>query len=566
MRTQLRFFSILLFLAVTMLVRYSVAIAQDLGEGSVAQVNIGSSSITWESKVSNDGMVLKISGPNDFYFEQEYGVGKNPSFRFSDKANGSYTYELKTIPTISKQVKEALASVTEENRYAVEKQLREAGKLPESQSQSGAFFISNGAVVNNDADEVDPNKDIQHLDDVIANFSLCVGTDCVNGENFGFDTIRLKENNLRIHFDDTSNSGSFPANDWRITVNDSINGGESKFTIDDATAGRTPFTIRAGAPSNSLYIDSAGDVGMGTSNPVVNAHAVDGNTPTVRLEQDGSSGFTPQTWDVAGNEANFFIRDVTNGSKLSFRIRPGAPESSIDIQNDGGIHFNGSGNFGFGTTTPQRKMHIIGSDGKVSSFPSSLGGKDAFIVENNGNVNIGLITGSTGASALKFYRDGAAGFVGYINYDNTKKTMDFYVEDNGSLMQLNSSGDLSLSGALSQNSDINAKMDIIPVDNQEVLVRLVEIPVSTWSYKDDGADIRHMGPMAQDFYAAFELGQDDRHISPLDTSGATLAAVQALYELSQEKDAQIAELEQQNEALEARLEALEAIVSELANE
>ena len=61
----------------------------------------------------------------------------------------------------------------------------------------------------------------------------------------------------------------------------------------------------------------------------------------MRLEQNNSGGFTAQTWDVAGNEANFFVRDVTGGSRLPFRIRPGAPTSSIDI--------NASGNVGIGT-------------------------------------------------------------------------------------------------------------------------------------------------------------------------------------------------------------------------
>ncbi|MCB0207991.1 MAG: tail fiber domain-containing protein [Anaerolineae bacterium] len=558
MHTRSRFFSTLLFLAVTMLLGYSMAMAQEGEDGPVARVIIGSSSITWQSKVSNDGILLKISGPNTFYFEKTYPPGEDPSFRFSDKANGSYTYELITVPTISNQVKEALASVTEENRYAVEKQLREAGKLPDPQAQSGAFFVSGGSVVNNDADEANPNKDQVIVDDLITQGSACIGTDCANGESFGFDTIRLKENNLRIKFQDTSNSGSFPSNDWQLTANDSSNGGVNKFSIDDVDGGKTPFTVEAGARNNALYVEADGDVGFGTSNPVVNAHAVDGNTPTLRLEQDGSSGFTAQTWDIAGNEANFFIRDVTNGSKLPFRIEPSAPENSIYIDSTGYI--------GFGTNNPARNVHVIGPDGKVGTFPSSLGSKDAFVFENNGNVNLALVGGSTSGSSLKFYRDGTAGFVAYINYNHNNKIMNFYVEDSGSIMSLNSTGDLTLSGALSQNSDINAKEDISPVDTQEVLVRLAEVPVSTWSYKDDSPDIRHMGPMAQDFYAAFELGQDDRHISPLDTSGATLAAVQALYELSQEKDAQIADLKQQNADLEARLEALEAIVAELANE
>lgn len=63
------------------------------------------------------------------------------------------------------------------------------------------------------------------VDDLIVQSSLAVGSDAVNGENFGFDTIRLKENNLRIKFQDTSSSSSFPTVDWSIVINDSENGG-----------------------------------------------------------------------------------------------------------------------------------------------------------------------------------------------------------------------------------------------------------------------------------------------------------------------------------------------------
>lgn len=73
------------------------------------------------------------------------------------------------------------------------------------------------------------SADQQFQDDVVVKGSLCVGIDCVNGENFGFDTIRLKENNLRIRFTDSSASSSFPTIDWQITVNDSNNGGLNYF-------------------------------------------------------------------------------------------------------------------------------------------------------------------------------------------------------------------------------------------------------------------------------------------------------------------------------------------------
>ncbi|WP_051484403.1 tail fiber domain-containing protein [Shewanella waksmanii] len=204
------------------------------------------------------------------------------------------------------------------------------------------------------------------LDDLIINGSNCVGQDCVNGESFGFDTIRLKENNVRIKFQDTSASASFPSNDWQLTANDSSNGGANKFSIDDIDGSRTPFTVEAGAQNHAVYIDDGGRVGFGTNLPVVELHVVDGDTATLRLEQDGSSGFTPQTWDIAGNETNFFIRDATGGSSLPFRIRAGAPENSIFIDTDGDI--------GLGDASPDAALDIESGDLLVTNGQVRIGG------------------------------------------------------------------------------------------------------------------------------------------------------------------------------------------------
>lgn len=198
-------------------------------------------------------------------------------------------------------------------------------------------------------------------DDLIVTFSACIGNDCVNGENFGFDTLRLKENNLRIHFNDTSTSASFPSNDWRIVANDSSNGGANYLAIEDSDTGRIPFRIEAGARANALYVEADSDVGIGTANPVVDLHMVTGNTPTLRLEQDGSSGFTPQVYDIAANEANFFIRDVTNGSALFFRAQPGAPADTLYIAS--------SGHIGLGTASPSAMLHLQRSGSGASGLP-----------------------------------------------------------------------------------------------------------------------------------------------------------------------------------------------------
>lgn len=289
--------------------------------------------------------------------------------------------------------------------------------------------------------------DIVHLDDTIINGSACVGFDCVNGESFGSDTLRLKENNLRIHFNDSSSSASFPSNDWRIVINDSSNGGGNYFAIEDSTAGRQVFRVDAGAPANALIVDAQGDVGIGTSTPAVNTHIVDGNTPTVRLEQNGTSGFTPQTWDIGSNEANFFIRDVTNGSKLSFRIRPGAPESSIDIA--------ANGNVGIGTSSPDSNLDIQSSS-NVELRLTGTGTVDAsWVIKNNQDTGRLTFYDALGTTVpLKIASDAVENLVkigipnndqvrinGDLVIDNTANSADWIIKNNPDTGRLTLSDD-----------------------------------------------------------------------------------------------------------------------------
>lgn len=195
--------------------------------------------------------------------------------------------------------------------------------------------------------------DVVHADDVIITGSECVGFDCLTDgtESFGFDTLRFKENNIQIHFDDTSATAGFPANDWRVLINNSASGGASYFSVEDSTAAKRPFTIEAGAASNALYV-AGSRVGLGTSVPVLKLHMVQGDTPAVRLDQDTSGGWTAQVWDVAGNESNFFVRDTTGGSKLPFRIQPGTPTNTVTLKSSGFV--------GIGTWAPDHTLHVVG--------------------------------------------------------------------------------------------------------------------------------------------------------------------------------------------------------------
>jgi hypothetical protein len=98
-------------------------------------------------------------------------------------------------------------------------------------------------------------------------------------------------------------------------------------------------------------------------------------------------------------------------------------------------------------------------------------------------------------------------------------------------------------------SDRNLKRDIQAVDEQAVLESVARMPISTWSYKNDDPSVRHLGPMAQDFHAAFRLGSTDRAYDPIDAHGVEFAAIQALYERLRKDEALLERLQRDNEEL-----------------
>jgi trimeric autotransporter adhesin len=112
-------------------------------------------------------------------------------------------------------------------------------------------------------------------------------------------------------------------------------------------------------------------------------------------------------------------------------------------------------------------------------------------------------------------------------------------------------------GSWSTLSDRAAKMNFAPIQPGAILEQVVALPIQTWSYQGQLEPVRHLGPVAQDFHAAFGLGSDSRRITTVDADGVALAAIQGLHEMVREKSERITALEARNAELLQRLVALE---------
>lgn len=118
---------------------------------------------------------------------------------------------------------------------------------------------------------------------------------------------------------------------------------------------------------------------------------------------------------------------------------------------------------------------------------------------------------------------------------------------------------LSWGGTWTNASDVNLKENFVAIDSRAVLEAVADLPIQSWNYRSEDDDVRHVGPTAQDFAAAFGLGDGETAISTVDADGVALTAVQALYQINQEQAVQIEELEERLAALEGERPLLNSL-------
>jgi hypothetical protein len=204
-----------------------------------------------------------------------------------------------------------------------------------------------------------------------------------------------------------------------------------------------------------------------------------------------------------------------------------------------------AGGVGIGTNSPDAQLHV--------ALNSSLSQPQLWLEETVQTTDYARLRFSNAGTASTW--DIAAGGGAAVNQLNLYRSdvgdvLSLRPNDATNLLLMSNGARLTQGGAWTNASDRNVKANFNPIDAQAILQRVIQLPIETWTYRAEDSRVQHIGPMAQDFYAAFGVGSDDKSISTIDADGVSLAAIQGLYQIVQEKDARI-------EALEARLQHLE---------
>lgn len=241
----------------------------------------------------------------------------------------------------------------------------------------------------------------------------------------------------------------------------------------------------------------------------------------------------------------------------------------------GGSVNTASGNYSFAAGSHAQALHqgaFVWADSAGVPFSSTTA--DQFAIRASGGA---VISGSANFNNAQLQLVQTANDFSRLRFINPATNWDIAAGTDGSLRfysgvdrMILTAGGLTVNGTFVSTSDRDSKENFSAVNPQEILEKVAALPITEWNYKTD-VGTRHIGPMAQDFYSAFSVGPDEKHIATVDEGGIALAAIQGLNRKQSEetavlrvREAEIEELKAQNQALAKRLAALERVVASLA--
>jgi len=202
---------------------------------------------------------------------------------------------------------------------------------------------------------------------------------------------------------------------------------------------------------------------------------------------------------------------------------------------------------------PNGGVNVVGGGG-LSVDTGNVAIKSGSVDIQNGSLSVDGGDLSVSNDSVDIGSFGVVVHNGSVNVANGGLSLNGNLQVNGNVNALS-----VFASNINQSSDRNLKEKFTAINPTEILDRVVAMPITSWNFKQDASE-RHIGPMAQDFYAAFNVGPDNTHIAVVDEGGVALAAIQGLNQKLQENQAVLQQKDAEIKALEKRMADLEALV------
>ena len=399
---------------------------------------------------------------------------------------------------------------------------------------------------------------------VLGGNAVTGGANLGTGDNQPLNLISWNSRVLRLETKKMSLGGF----DSLLAVN--TLGGASGNVISNGVMGGT--IAGGGAETNHLFgseaapntvLDNFGTVGGGLNNTAGYADT-DFDNARAATVAGGEGNTASSAWATVGGGAVNTARNdfaTVGGGSVNTASGEGAT-----VPGGFGNLASGAGSFAAGKGA--QALHdgtFVWADRDPSGNPYSSTGINQFCVRARGGIQVdpqtSMYFGSQTRQMLNLwgtqYGIGVQSSTVYFRTDNASGLENGFAWYKGgihnnaaqnagggtTMMTLNGSG-LTVNGTFVSASDRNAKQDFAEVNSRAVLEKVAQLPIQTWAYKND-PNTKHLGPVAQDFYAAFAVGPDDKHIATVDEGGVALAAIQGLNQKVEKQRAENAELKQE---------------------
>ena len=281
---------------------------------------------------------------------------------------------------------------------------------------------------------------------------------------------------------------------------------------------------------------SASGVGIGETTPEGQLHITGGpSTPQIKIETTSTDSFVKLRLQSLGKPYwDFAVGGSANVMNWYFS---GTAQNLMSLSTNGHLRVNEA--MGVGADSPDAHLTVAGNSSKpqLRLQQTTASASPRLRMINGTSPYWDMLTASNG-DFIRWYSE-KSGF---------------------NAMTLEFDGTLVTAGPVNPPSDRNVKQDFAVVDPIAVLEKVATLPIQSWAYQNS-PDTRHIGPVAQDFHAAFQFnGEDDKHISTVDADGVALAAIQGLNQKLnrrlQEQATEIAELKRTLENLKRLVDNL----------